>query len=830
MRKRSKSRKGEARGNDAGAWATTNPDKSNDRDQSATAAASSMASSSSSSSPPTSHSSFGSNDSSALKSPPLTASFRSSREEEPEPKHRAKHRAKEVSQQLPPKQSTPKPKHAKKHSHDHNNNNNNNNDETSKQNLTSSASSIHQQAPPPPLIQPQQQQQPPLMTATQHGHFHFHHHNRHHNNHHHHHHHNRHHGKKSEPTSSSSPQGQTQSPQTSGISPPPPPGSRHGSPAVGSPSGASPVGWLNKPLGTLESQQQQPQMSQLQFQQQPQEVQSPQQQGHHTLPIIQDGRSSLRKKLSKFFTTSSSNNNNNNTINITNMMAGSSNLSISSRIQATGQDGADNVSENNSNNNRPSVKSTANRDIKEMFWISYEAVGDNRTVTVTYPIPAVFVRYVDPDDPSFEPWFTIIYCLDKDEDIGTAYRTWFKELSKQLRVNILGFDYTGCGRHEGVPSDEASYLDVAACYLCLTQEKGITGDRIVLCARGMGSGPAVHLAYLLSSSRGSFPVANVVWSKITPDPVECPFPNPPPDTKKSKKKNKKNGPFSSISGLGSVGGGNNNSSSNSNGSVSCGSTVQITGAGDALSAAMGTGGSTAACAAAAGGGGGAVSGAAGTTTITTTATTTMCADTVGTREIAGLILLAGVSNAGGSEFDNVKKAPKIVFPVLMVHGIKDTIATINSARKLGALFPKLIDFVEVPDTSHRNIYYHISNYVSKVTQFLAGISRSHYSSPSDSALSKPAVDTPISVIKMWLKNHGLGRYQKNILALNCKKLEDLRFVTREDLEGVGITDSFIQQLFLNFIGQSHCKQHITQHYFCFLFSFFFFCRQEPYCT
>lgn len=398
------------------------------------------------------------------------------------------------------------------------------------------------------------------------------------------------------------------------------------------------------------------------------------------------------------------------------------------------------------------MSNTMNRDIKDMFWISYEAVGDNRSVTVTYPIPAVFVQYVDPGDPSFEPWFTIIYCLDKDEDMGTSLRTWFKDLSKELKVNILGFDYTGYGHHEGVPSEEAAYLDIAACYLCMTQEKGISGDRIVLCARGMGAGPAVHLAYLLSSARGPFPVSNIAWSKITPDPVECPLPSPGPGlstpgsqmqmqpSKKIKKYKKK--------GTG---------------------TDSITPADSPLPALS-------------------------------------LSDTAGMGDLAGLILLAGSgTNTGEIEYDITKKAQKVQVPVLMVHGAKDTIVPINAGKKLSGLFPKLVDFVEVPDTSHRNIYYHLSDYSAQITKFLTEISGNHYARPADNALFRDPTDEPISVIKAWVKSRGLAKYMQNILSLNCRKLEDLRFVTCEELQDVGIRDSFIQLLFINLIGQSHCK-------------------------
>lgn len=405
------------------------------------------------------------------------------------------------------------------------------------------------------------------------------------------------------------------------------------------------------------------------------------------------------------------------------------------------------------------MSKTMNRDIKDMFWISYEAVGENRTITVTYPIPAVFVQYVDPDDPSFEPWFTIIYCLDKDEDMGTALRTWFKELSKELKVNVLGFDYTGCGRHEGVPSEEAAYLDITACYLCMTQEKGISGDRIIICARGMGAGPAVHLADLLSSSRGPFPVANIAWSKITPDPVECPLPSPQPEmlissgaqgqsplVKKGKKHKKKGGTMTPSQ-----------------------SPLPV------LSAAV---------------------------------------DAVGISEIAGLILLAGASASTSEiQFDITKKAGKVQFPVLMVHGTKDTIVPINSARKLSGLFPKLVDFVEVQDTSHRNIYYHLSDYVPHLTKFLTDVSHGQYTREEDNTLFKES-DKPISVIKTWIKSRGLAKYMDNILALNYRKLEDLRFVTSEELQDAGIRDSFIQSLFINLIGQAHCNQYSTFNIHC----------------
>lgn len=101
-------------------------------------------------------------------------------------------------------------------------------------------------------------------------------------------------------------------------------------------------------------------------------------------------------------------------------------------------------------------------------------------------IVAIYVRY--PMATS-----TILYSHGNAADIGQLYEL-FLELSSHLKVNLMGYDYSGYGRSSGKPSEQSTYADIEAAYKCLEEKYGAKQENIILYGQSVGSGPTVDLA------------------------------------------------------------------------------------------------------------------------------------------------------------------------------------------------------------------------------------------------------------------------------------------------------------------------------------------------
>ena len=66
-------------------------------------------------------------------------------------------------------------------------------------------------------------------------------------------------------------------------------------------------------------------------------------------------------------------------------------------------------------------------------------------------------------------------------------------MSKELRINILGYDYSGYGCSTGTPSVSNTIADINACYQFLLQTKGKRPQDIVVYGQSVGSGPSCDL-------------------------------------------------------------------------------------------------------------------------------------------------------------------------------------------------------------------------------------------------------------------------------------------------------------------------------------------------
>lgn len=134
-------------------------------------------------------------------------------------------------------------------------------------------------------------------------------------------------------------------------------------------------------------------------------------------------------------------------------------------------------------------------------------------------IVAVYVRY--PMATS-----TLLYSHGNAADIGQMYEL-FIELSIHLKVNLMGYDYSGYGQSSGKPSEHNTYADIEAAYKCLEESYGAKQDNIILYGQSVGSGPTLDLAArlprlravvlhspILSGLRVMYPVKRSYWFDI----------------------------------------------------------------------------------------------------------------------------------------------------------------------------------------------------------------------------------------------------------------------------------------------------------------------------
>ncbi|XP_071713863.1 uncharacterized protein [Rutidosis leptorrhynchoides] len=134
-------------------------------------------------------------------------------------------------------------------------------------------------------------------------------------------------------------------------------------------------------------------------------------------------------------------------------------------------------------------------------------------------IIAVYVRY-----PMATR--TILYSHGNAADIGQMYEL-FIDLSIHLKVNLMGYDYSGYGQSTGKPSEHNTYADIEAAYKCLEEIYNLKQEDIILYGQSVGSGPTVNLAArlprlravvlhspILSGLRVMYPVKHTYWFDI----------------------------------------------------------------------------------------------------------------------------------------------------------------------------------------------------------------------------------------------------------------------------------------------------------------------------
>ncbi|KAL5061782.1 hypothetical protein RYX36_023519, partial [Vicia faba] len=96
---------------------------------------------------------------------------------------------------------------------------------------------------------------------------------------------------------------------------------------------------------------------------------------------------------------------------------------------------------------------------------------------------------------------TLLYSHGNAADLGQLYDLFVK-LKVNLRVNLMGYDYSGYGASTGKPSESSTYADIEAIYECLETEYGVSQEDVILYGQSVGSGPTLHLAAKMPRLRG----------------------------------------------------------------------------------------------------------------------------------------------------------------------------------------------------------------------------------------------------------------------------------------------------------------------------------------
>ncbi|GJZ53891.1 ABHD17C-like protein isoform X1 [Tanacetum coccineum] len=121
---------------------------------------------------------------------------------------------------------------------------------------------------------------------------------------------------------------------------------------------------------------------------------------------------------------------------------------------------------------------------------------------------------------------TVLYSHGNAADLGQMYEL-FCQLSVHLKVNLMGYDYSGYGQSSGKPSEQNTYADIEAAYRCLEETYGVKEEDVILYGQSVGSGPTLELASRLSRLRAvilhspimsglrvMYPVKHTFWFDI----------------------------------------------------------------------------------------------------------------------------------------------------------------------------------------------------------------------------------------------------------------------------------------------------------------------------
>ncbi|XP_010279333.1 PREDICTED: protein ABHD17B-like isoform X2 [Nelumbo nucifera] len=121
---------------------------------------------------------------------------------------------------------------------------------------------------------------------------------------------------------------------------------------------------------------------------------------------------------------------------------------------------------------------------------------------------------------------TLLYSHGNAADLGQMFEL-FVELSLRLRINLMGYDYSGYGQSSGKPTESNTYADIEAAHKCLKEQYGVKDEDLILYGQSVGSGPTLDLASrlpnlravvlhspILSGLRVLYPVKRTYWFDI----------------------------------------------------------------------------------------------------------------------------------------------------------------------------------------------------------------------------------------------------------------------------------------------------------------------------
>lgn len=94
--------------------------------------------------------------------------------------------------------------------------------------------------------------------------------------------------------------------------------------------------------------------------------------------------------------------------------------------------------------------------------------------------------------PAENSSFTVLFCHGNGGNI--THRLDSINLFYSLGLNCFIFDYRGYGNSQGRPTEEGTYLDAAAAYKWLTEEKKVSPGSIIAFGRSLGGSVAAQLA------------------------------------------------------------------------------------------------------------------------------------------------------------------------------------------------------------------------------------------------------------------------------------------------------------------------------------------------
>ncbi|KAG7586052.1 Alpha/Beta hydrolase fold [Arabidopsis thaliana x Arabidopsis arenosa] len=117
---------------------------------------------------------------------------------------------------------------------------------------------------------------------------------------------------------------------------------------------------------------------------------------------------------------------------------------------------------------------------------------------------------------------TLLYSHGNAADLGQMFEL-FVELSNRLRVNLMGYDYSGYGQSTGQASECNTYADIEASYKCLKEKYGVKEDQLILYGQSVGSGPTVDLASRTPNLRGVVLQCPILSGMRVLYPVKCTY-------------------------------------------------------------------------------------------------------------------------------------------------------------------------------------------------------------------------------------------------------------------------------------------------------------------